>query len=87
MARTERDLFRLRKVLVHTLVQDELPNGLERNEVLRPDLCRVQNVELKFVLVLLRNNLNGEGPLGEGTGLDSLLEILSMKICHTCLDQ
>ena len=76
----ERDLFRLGEVFVHGTVKDQFSDLNERHELLRPDLRSVKYVELKLVLVGLRDDLNRERPFGGRTVLDGFVEVLAMEI-------
>ena len=80
VAGAESYLFDLGEIFVDHAVKDELPNRLQRHELFRPDFGRVENVEVKFVFILLFNHLDCEGPLGEGAVLDSFFEIFAMEI-------
>ena len=61
-------------------VQDQFANILDGDQVLRPELGSVKDVELKAILILLRNGLNAEFPLWILPALDSVIQILSMEI-------
>ena len=80
MARAERDLLRLREILVDSPIQNHLANLDEGHLFFRPYLRRVQNVKVKLILILLRDDLNGKRPLWRGTILYCLVEILPMKV-------
>lgn len=49
MASAKSDLLRLSKDLVHATIQDQLPDVFNGDELLRPDLGRVKNVEIEIV--------------------------------------
>lgn len=80
MACAESNLLGLRKELVWITVQLELTNVSNWNQVFRPDLGGIEDVEVKVILIGLRNDLNTELPFGVCAALDSLPEILAMEI-------
>lgn len=80
MARAESDLLNLREVFIDCAVELKLANRLDGNKVCRPQLGGIKDVEVEIMLVLLFDYLDGKGPFGVGPTLDSLLEVLAMKI-------
>ena len=80
MGGAEGDLLNLCEVLVYDAVQNHLANGLQRYEVLGPDLSGIQDVEVEVMLVRLGYDLDSELPLRVCTVLNRLLEVLAMEI-------
>lgn len=80
VAGAEGDLLGLGEELVGVAVELHLTNVADGNEVLGPDLGGIENIEVELVLVLLGNGLDTELPLGIGTVLDSLPEILAVEV-------
>ena len=73
-------LLRLSEELIDVPVEDNLPDVLNWDEVLRPQLGSVENIKVEFMLTALGENLNAELPLGEVALLDGLVEILAVEV-------
>jgi hypothetical protein len=58
VASAEGDLLRLSEVLVHAAIQNELPDVLDWDELLWPDLCRVKDVEIELMFPKLGQDLS-----------------------------
>jgi len=58
VAGAESDLLCLGKEFVHTTIQDHFPNILDGDELLWPDLGRVENVKVELVFSCFRQNLS-----------------------------
>ena len=58
VASAKSDLFRFRKELVYVAIQNQLPDVLNGDELLWPDLCRVQNVEIELMFPGFGQNLS-----------------------------
>ena len=80
MGGREGDLLDLGKVLIDHSVQDQLAEFLQRHKLLGPDLGGVENVEVELMLVSLRDDLNGERPLGRRAIQNSLVEVFAMEV-------
>ena len=80
MAGAEGNLFGFREVLVDRPVENQLSNLDQRDKLLRPDLRGVENVEVELMLVSLRDDLNGERPLGRRAIQNSLVEVFAMEV-------
>ena len=80
MAGTEGNLFGFREVLVDRPVENQLSNLDQRDKLFRPDLRGVENVEVELMLVSLRDDLNGERPLGRRAIQNSLVEVFAMEV-------
>ena len=78
MARTKRRLLRLGEELVHDTVQDHLAYVLDRDELLGPELRRVEDVEVEFVLVGFGDDLDPELPFRVGAVLEEIPDYLRM---------
>ena len=63
----------LGEILVDGAVQNQLAEHFERDQLFRPDLRSIEDVEVELVLVGFGNRLNGERPFRIGTGLYGLL--------------
>ena len=68
----EGDLLGLRKKVIGVAVQRQLADAANRNEFLRDDLGRVEEVEVEFELVLLLDDLQAQLPLRIVAALDRL---------------
>lgn len=80
MASTKGNLLDFWEEFIDSTIENKLSDRLERNSVFRPNLGRVENVEVEVMLVPFFNGLNGEGPLWETAIGDSLFQILSVKV-------
>lgn len=76
----EGNLFRLREVLVDVTVESQGADLLDRDELLGPDLRRIEQVELELVLVGLRNRLDAKLPLREGTRVNGVVEVTPVEV-------
>nr|GMD65242.1 Uncharacterised protein [Ipomoea batatas] len=63
MRRVHRQHLILRKEIINILVQHHSPHRLQRNQLFRPDLGRVQRVKIEPVLVIRVHHLNIKLPL------------------------
>ena len=80
MAGTEGDLFGLGEELVDVAVQFELADHTQGHLLFRPDLSGIEDVELKLILVLLGDGLDGKIPLGIGLVVDGLHQVLAVEV-------
>jgi hypothetical protein len=76
----EGDLLGLGEVLVDVAVQFVLTHVVDGNQLLWPDLGGIKGIELELVLVCLGKDLNTKVPLGEGSVVNGLVEVLSVEI-------
>lgn len=76
-SRAESNLLILVKEVVNVFVQHQATNGLERQDIFRPDLCDIKRVEVKLVFMSRIHHLNEETPLRIVPGSDGVIEILS----------
>ena len=63
MSSAERNLLCLCEILIDILIQLHLPNIPHREDLLRPHLRRVEDVEIKLVLSFFRTHLDTEFPV------------------------
>ena len=77
---TEGDLLDLGEVFINGAVKNHLSDDLEGNKLLRPDLGRVEDIEVEVMLARLRDDLDAEVPLGIGTGVNRLREVLAVEV-------
>jgi len=63
MRGTEGHLLGFGEELIDVAIEDEFTDVTDRDEVLRPDLCGVEDIEVEFVLVLFLDDLDPELPL------------------------
>nr|GMD04595.1 Uncharacterised protein [Ipomoea batatas]GMD10932.1 Uncharacterised protein [Ipomoea batatas] len=73
MRRVHRQHLILRKEIINILVQHHSPHRLQRNQLFRPDLGRVQRVKIEPVLVIRVHHLNIKLPLRVIPGGDGLV--------------
>jgi len=76
----ECDLLCFSEKLVHISVETKFTNVLGRNEILGPDFCRVENIEVEFVLSVLRDDLDTKFPFGVGAGFNGLVEVFAVEV-------
>src|ERR1700731_758237 len=76
----EGDLLGFREKVIGVSVQRQLADAAHRNEFLRDDLGRVEEVEVEFELVLFIDDLQAQLPLGIVAALDRLEEVATVKI-------
>jgi hypothetical protein len=53
---------------------------VNRNYILRPNLGRVENIELKVILLGFRDTLDTKLPFWKGLVVNGLVKILSMEV-------
>lgn len=80
VAGAESDLLCLGEVLVDGAVEDELADLLNRNEILGPELGRIENIKVKLVLARLFENLDAEGPSRVCAVVDRLVQVLAVEV-------
>ncbi|MNE53530.1 hypothetical protein D3C80_1482640 [compost metagenome] len=80
MTRAERHLFHFSKEVVRVAIQDHLAQRCNRHQFFRDYLGRVQQVEIKFVLVGFRHNLHTQFPFRVIARLDSLPQVATLEI-------
>src|SRR5580693_3150720 len=76
----EGDLLGFREKVIGVAVQRQLADAAHRNEFLRDDLGRVEEVEVEFELVLFLDDLQAQLPLRIVAALDRLEEVATVKI-------
>ena len=80
MRGTECNLLRLGEELVNISVEDKFTNVLSWYEIFGPDLCGVENVEIKLVFPPLGDDLDTEFPFGVGAGFDGFIEVFAVEV-------
>jgi len=75
-AGAEGDLLDLGEVVDGVAVKHEAAYGQERELLLGPDLRRVERVEVKLLVLVVRHHLHEHLPLGEVAALDGLVQVL-----------
>src|ERR1700722_2690121 len=86
MPRMERGLFRFGKEVDRVAVKHHPSNDLDRNDFLRNDLGRVQNIEVETGRLLLVERLNAKLPFGKSALGDGLIEIAAMEVRVRAVD-
>ena len=66
----------LAEEVARVLVEDHAANGLQRKEVLWPDLGDIQGIKVVLVLVGRVNGLDGQRPFRVLAGVNMIVEIL-----------
>src|SRR5690625_1103221 len=80
MSRMEGDLLGFGKEVVRITVQGQLAHRSCRDQLFRHNFGRIEKIEWKFVLILLRDNLHAELPFGEHLIFDGIPEIFAMEV-------
>ena len=80
VADVERDLLGLREEVVGVPVEGQLADPLDRHQLLRDQLRRVEEVEAERELVLLLDDLQAELPLREVPCGDRLPQVAPVEI-------
>lgn len=80
VAGAKSNLLRLGEVLVNGPVENKFANGLQRNELLGPNLGGIENVEVKVVLVLFSDNLDAKRPLRVSAVVDGLVQVFTVEV-------
>ena len=78
--RGEGNLLHLGKVVFAIAVEGEFAKATERNFLLRPYLCEIEDVPSEFFSLLWRKDLQVTGPTWVIAVLDSVEKVLSMPI-------
>lgn len=80
MTGAEGNLFCLGKKFIHVAVQLQFANDTERDKILWPNLRGIQNVKIKIILVLFRDNLYGKVPFGVSLIVNGLHQVFAMEV-------
>ena len=80
MARAESSLLSFREELVDNLVQDHFADRNDRYKIFWPNLCCIEDVEVKTVLLSIRNDLETKRPLWRSSVLDGFFKVLAMEV-------
>ncbi len=80
VCRTERHLLGFRKKIVGILKQSHLADQLYRNGFLRPQLCGVEYIKVKVVLLGLLNHLHAQLVFRIMSALYRVIEVAAVKV-------
>ncbi|MNN15184.1 hypothetical protein D3C81_1282840 [compost metagenome] len=80
MPGAEGDLFGFGEEIVRVTVEHHLAQWCHRHQLFRDDLGRVEQVEVKFMLILFGDDLHTELPLRIIAGLDCFPEVAAMVV-------
>lgn len=80
VAGAESYLFYFREEFVDGAIEHHLANDLQRNQLFRPDLGSIKDIEIKVMLASFGDSLDSKLPLWRGSVLNSLFEVLAMEV-------